>query len=44
MKYAQFGYKAFIEELQLDVTRLPTRNLGRDDRICADHGREVLLC
>jgi len=30
-----------IEELQLDIDRIPTRNLGRDDRIIAHHGREV---
>ena len=26
------------EELQLDITRLWKRNLGRDDRCCSDHG------
>ncbi|KAH7104468.1 asparagine synthase-domain-containing protein [Auriculariales sp. MPI-PUGE-AT-0066] len=29
-----------IAELQLDLTRLPTRNLGRDDRIISSHGKE----
>lgn len=35
------GWGGLISELQKDVSRLPTRNLGRDDRIVADHGREV---
>ncbi|POV97627.1 hypothetical protein PSTT_14949 [Puccinia striiformis] len=34
--------ESFIRlELQLDIDRIPTRNLGRDDRIIAHHGREV---
>ena len=35
------SYPGLIHELALDVDRLPYRNLGRDDRIMADHGREV---
>lgn len=30
-----------IDELQLDIDRIPTRNLGRDDRIIAHFSREV---
>uniref|UniRef100_A0A7S1UVW3 Asparagine synthetase domain-containing protein n=1 Tax=Grammatophora oceanica TaxID=210454 RepID=A0A7S1UVW3_9STRA len=29
------------EELQIDMDRLWERNLGRDDRLVADHGREA---
>lgn len=29
------------EELEMDFLRLPHRNLGRDDRVCASWGREV---
>ncbi|KAB5593823.1 Asparagine synthase domain containing protein [Ceratobasidium theobromae] len=29
-----------FEQLQLDLNRLPTRNLGRDDRVISTHGRE----
>ncbi|TPX45497.1 hypothetical protein SeLEV6574_g03840 [Synchytrium endobioticum] len=35
------SYAGLIHELALDIDRLPYRNLGRDDRIMADHGREV---
>lgn len=30
-------------ELETDTGRIWQRNLGRDDRICSDHGREVRL-
>lgn len=29
------------EELEMDQSRFWERNLGRDDRICADHGKEA---
>ncbi len=35
------GYSALIAELQLDLDRLPSRNLGRDDRILSRWAREV---
>ncbi|OLL24669.1 Asparagine synthetase domain-containing protein [Neolecta irregularis DAH-3] len=35
------GWEKLIQELQVDIDRLPTRNLGRDDRIISHHGREV---
>lgn len=28
-------------QLQLDIDRIPTRNLGRDDRVISSHGKEV---
>lgn len=34
-------YDALRAELQLDLDRLPTRNLGRDDRVISYHGREA---
>lgn len=34
------GWPKAAEELQLDLDRLPARNLGRDDRILSSHGRE----
>lgn len=28
-------------QLQLEIDRLPTRNLGRDDRVISSHGKEA---
>lgn len=30
-----------LEQLQLDLDRIPNRNLGRDDRVISSHGKEV---
>ncbi|KAF8219244.1 hypothetical protein L208DRAFT_1427107 [Tricholoma matsutake] len=35
------GWKSVIEELQLEIDRIPTRNLGRDDRVISSHGKET---
>ncbi|BGP42293.1 hypothetical protein JCM10449v2_006298 [Rhodotorula kratochvilovae] len=35
------NWSALLTELQLDLDRLPTRNLGRDDRILSSHGKEA---
>ncbi|GAA5891353.1 hypothetical protein JCM8208_002596 [Rhodotorula glutinis] len=37
----QQNWPALLAELQLDVDRLPTRNLGRDDRVISSHGKEA---
>jgi asparagine synthetase B (glutamine-hydrolysing) len=39
--FARQGYAGLIEELELDFNRLGKRNLGRDDRIISNSGREV---
>ncbi|KAF1955931.1 hypothetical protein CC80DRAFT_414926 [Byssothecium circinans] len=39
--YARRGYEGLIEELELDFNRLGKRNLGRDDRVISDSGKEV---
>ncbi|TEB39164.1 hypothetical protein FA13DRAFT_1725127 [Coprinellus micaceus] len=39
--YNAGGWPAVIEELQLEIDRIPTRNLGRDDRIISSHGKET---
>jgi len=35
------GWPTLAEELQLDLDRISTRNLGRDDRVVACHGKEL---
>ncbi|KAK1229384.1 hypothetical protein PQX77_007561 [Marasmius sp. AFHP31] len=35
------GWHAVIKELQLEIERIPTRNLGRDDRVISSHGKET---
>lgn len=39
--FARRGYPGLIEELELDFSRLGKRNLGRDDRVISDSGKEV---
>nr|CAD7264106.1 unnamed protein product [Timema shepardi] len=36
----QRGWQALLAELRHDLARISTRNLGRDDRILSDHGRQ----
>ncbi|CAG8445156.1 893_t:CDS:10 [Acaulospora morrowiae] len=38
--FKQGSWKKLIEEVQLDVDRISTRNLGRDDRIISSHSKE----
>ncbi|KAI5454186.1 hypothetical protein NCC49_004251 [Naganishia albida] len=35
------GWKGAIDEMQMDLDRLPFRNLGRDDRVISSHGVET---
>ncbi|XP_001604247.1 asparagine synthetase domain-containing protein 1 [Nasonia vitripennis] len=37
------GWAILTEELQLEFDRISERNLGRDDRMVADHGRQSRL-
>jgi asparagine synthetase B (glutamine-hydrolysing) len=39
--YARQGYPGLIQELELDFNRIGKRNLGRDDRVISNSGREV---
>ncbi|KAJ7492876.1 asparagine synthase-domain-containing protein [Mycena latifolia] len=39
--YGVGGWKGVIDELQLDIDRIPSRNLGRDDRVISSHGKET---
>ncbi|EGF83610.1 hypothetical protein BATDEDRAFT_29385 [Batrachochytrium dendrobatidis JAM81] len=40
-KFNALSWEGLITELQLDVSRISTRNLGRDDRIISSHGKEA---
>lgn len=35
------NWSGLISEMQMDIDRLPYRNLGRDDRIVSYHGKEA---
>lgn len=35
------NWENLIQELQMDIDRIPVRNLGRDDRIISIHGKEA---
>ncbi|KAL1921982.1 uncharacterized protein VTP21DRAFT_10624 [Calcarisporiella thermophila] len=35
------GWERLVNEIKLDYDRISERNLGRDDRIISDHGKEV---
>ncbi|XP_064117520.1 asparagine synthetase domain-containing protein 1-like [Macrobrachium nipponense] len=39
VRFNDGGWAALLEEIDLEISRIPTRNLGRDNRILADHGR-----
>jgi asparagine synthetase B (glutamine-hydrolysing) len=39
--YQRGGYESLRSELRMEVNRLWTRNLGRDDRCLSDHGKEA---
>ncbi|KAJ4368465.1 hypothetical protein N0V83_006822 [Neocucurbitaria cava] len=39
--FSRQGYPGLIAELELDFDRLGKRNLGRDDRVISDSGKEV---
>lgn len=40
-RYEHCGWDALEQEMQLDLKRMWKRNLGRDDRVLSDHGKEV---
>jgi asparagine synthetase B (glutamine-hydrolysing) len=39
--FSRQGFTGLLDELELDVNRLGKRNLGRDDRVISNWGREV---
>uniref|UniRef100_A0A6B2G674 Asparagine synthetase domain-containing protein 1 (Trinotate prediction) n=1 Tax=Myxobolus squamalis TaxID=59785 RepID=A0A6B2G674_MYXSQ len=39
--YERYGEAGVLEKLNQDIAGLHHRNLGRDDRCCSDHAREI---
>lgn len=39
--FSRHGLQGLVDELDLDISRLGKRNLGRDDRVISNWGREV---
>ncbi|KAK3089519.1 hypothetical protein FSP39_004236 [Pinctada imbricata] len=38
--YRENGWVGLLDEIEMEVLRISARNLGRDDRIITDHGKE----
>lgn len=43
MVYSEGGWNGLNEEIQMEVKRISSRNLGRDDRVISDHSREARI-
>ncbi|KAF2816406.1 uncharacterized protein BDZ99DRAFT_375648 [Mytilinidion resinicola] len=39
--FSRHGFPGLVDELELDINRLGKRNLGRDDRVISNWGREA---
>jgi len=37
------GWQSLNDEFNNDFSKIPSRNLGRDNRVCCDHGRQLRM-